>query len=488
MLRRPAARPFQTQRDGNRGPDSVVPGGLLGRRRLAPLGAGALHAPRRQLELGGVEHLDPEGVDQRAGVLAERREEHLGRRPPGEPPARLGVDLRHHERGVRAVEAVEGDPPPLGQNLPDLDVVLLAAALLVGAARVAVVQARLAGKLAEQRGDRALVGELGPVVGDDQAEGPPHAGLAERGAHEPQPREHRGARAVGHGYRQLEARGPVVEREQPRRVALPPLDGVHLPGAGALVLGQPPELVVRPAGLVPTAGPSRRRPPPRPVADLPPKLHVGHLGVPGVRPAVYRGRGKPQVGPRGRDLLGRQPAPQPVAYRLELGRGAGLGLVYAAPGFGELGVGRALRHPSVVEDARPPVAPVAPVPGAPVAAPRPRRRARARRRELPVLGRGLAAQRAWRRHEPVPPHLVGDRRGRAAELPGDLAAPLPPVEHPPYGLPLVFREPRVGPFRWFSPRHLGLLVVRGRPIRPPTRRDYPPNPSIRVSLGLEAFR
>ena len=54
----------------------------------------------------------------------------------------------------------------------------LAAALLVGAARVAVEQARLA----EQRGDPALVGELGAVVGEHEAEGAAHAARAERRA------------------------------------------------------------------------------------------------------------------------------------------------------------------------------------------------------------------------------------------------------------------------------------------------------------------
>lgn len=63
MLCRLAARRFHTQRDGDRGPDSVVPPeGLVGQRRLASLGAGALHAARRQVELPGRQHLDPEGV------------------------------------------------------------------------------------------------------------------------------------------------------------------------------------------------------------------------------------------------------------------------------------------------------------------------------------------------------------------------------------------------------------------------------------------
>ena len=38
------------------------PEGLVGQRRLASLGAGALHAARRQVELPGRQHLDPESV------------------------------------------------------------------------------------------------------------------------------------------------------------------------------------------------------------------------------------------------------------------------------------------------------------------------------------------------------------------------------------------------------------------------------------------
>lgn len=44
-----------------------------------------------------------------------------------------------------------------------------------------------------------------------------------------------------------------------------------------------------------------------------------------------RSRGEPKTGPRCRDLLGRRPAPQPVAYRVELGRIVGFALVYTAP-------------------------------------------------------------------------------------------------------------------------------------------------------------
>lgn len=44
-------------------------GGLLRQRRLAPIGAGALHAPRRQVEPGGLEQLHTERVHEGARVL-----------------------------------------------------------------------------------------------------------------------------------------------------------------------------------------------------------------------------------------------------------------------------------------------------------------------------------------------------------------------------------------------------------------------------------
>ena len=78
--------------------------------------------------------------------------------------------MRHGQRQVGRDEPVEPDSGALGQQLPDLDVVALAGALLVAAPGVAVEQPRLARPLAEQRRDRRLVGELGAVVGEDGAE------------------------------------------------------------------------------------------------------------------------------------------------------------------------------------------------------------------------------------------------------------------------------------------------------------------------------
>lgn len=75
--------------------------------------------------------------------------------------APLGVELIWLVRGggVLALEAVEPVPAPLRYELPYLDVVLLAGALLVGAHGVAVERARLPGPLSEQGGYPVLVGD-----------------------------------------------------------------------------------------------------------------------------------------------------------------------------------------------------------------------------------------------------------------------------------------------------------------------------------------
>lgn len=114
MLRRHSARLLQTHRDGLPHAVRLSPEGYSAS-GASSFSARALHAPRRQVELLGRQHLDPEGVHEGTGVAAERGEGHLGGRPPGEPAARLGVDLRHHESGVRARRQVEIDPAPLGQ-------------------------------------------------------------------------------------------------------------------------------------------------------------------------------------------------------------------------------------------------------------------------------------------------------------------------------------------------------------------------------------
>ena len=85
------------------------------------------------------------------------------------------------------------------------------------------------------------------------------------------------------------------------------------------------------------------------------------------------------------------------------------------------------------------------VPAAPVAAARPRRQARAGRRQVGGGVHALAAPGLRRRHEPVRRHLGAHRRGRPAQLPRDLPARGPALQHPLDRVPLVPREPSVGP-------------------------------------------
>ena len=141
----------------------------LGQRGIAPLGARPLDEPRRQVEIAERHVLHAVGVQQRRRVLPEHRPEGARGRREAERAAGLGVHVRHGQRQVRRGEPVEPESGALGQQLPYLDVVSLAGALLVAAARVAVEQPRLARPLAEQRRDRRLVGELGAVVGEDGA-------------------------------------------------------------------------------------------------------------------------------------------------------------------------------------------------------------------------------------------------------------------------------------------------------------------------------
>lgn len=117
-----------------------------------------------EVALGEVEplparELHAEGVEEALRILAEGRPEHLYRRHEGERAPGRGVDLARQGGGVLALEAVEPVPAPLRYELPYLDVVLLAGALLVGAHGVAVERARLPGPLSEQGGYPVLVGD-----------------------------------------------------------------------------------------------------------------------------------------------------------------------------------------------------------------------------------------------------------------------------------------------------------------------------------------
>ena len=417
----------------------------LGQRGIAPLRARPRDEPRRQVELVDGHVLDAVRIQQRLRVGAEHRPEGAGGRREAERAAGLGVHVRHRQRQIRRGQPVEPEAAALGQQLPDLDVVALAGALLVAAPRVAVEQPRLARPLADQRGDRALVGELGAVVGEDGAE---HA-ASPVGA-EDRPDALQGARdAPGslllQRQRELQPAGAVQQREQAGAVLPRALDGVHLPGGGARVLAEGEERGVRPAGRVPR-GRGRRCAPPRPVADLAPELHVGHAVVARRDPAVDgRRRQVHRAAVARRHLLGRQPPAQAVPYRLQPGRRGGLVGVYPAPGRDEDRVGAQLRGPGLVEDVRAALAADRAVPPAPVAAARPRGQARAGRRQVGGGVHALAAPGLRRRHEPVRRHLGAHRRGRPAQLPRDLPARCPSLQHPLDRVPLVPGEPSVGP-------------------------------------------
>ena len=202
---------------------------------------------------------------------------------------------------------------------------------------------------------------------------------------------------------------------------------------------------MRPAG-----GVARGRPAggalPRPVADLAPELHVGHAVVARRDPAVDgRGRQVHRPAVARRHLLGRQPPAQAAPDGLQPRRGGGLVGVDPAPGGDEDRVGAQLRGPGLVEDVRAALAADRAVPAAPVAAARPRRQARAGRRQVGRAVDALAAPGLRRRHEPVRRHLGAHRRGRPAQLPRDLPARRPALQHPLDRVPLVPREPPVGP-------------------------------------------
>lgn len=401
-----------------------------------------------EVALGEVEplpaqELHAEGVEEALRVLAEGRPEHLYRRHEGERAPGRGVDLAHQEGGVLALEAVEPVPAPLRYELPYLDVVLLAGALLVGAHGVAVEQARLPGPLPEQGGYPVLVGELGPVVGQDRPEDPPRGFLAAQRVHD-EPQGGLGL-AAGLGCErqgQLEARGAVQDGQKAGGVELGPLDGVHLPAGRALVLRELPELVVGPPGVVP-GGLFRRAAPALLVAHLPPELHVGHLAVSPVAPPVDRGCRHAEVGMERRDLLGGEAPPHPRADDPELPLELGLVLVHAPPGLDEHAVGVLLGEPRRVLDAGLPRAAVPRRAPAPVAAPRPRGEDLACR--LQAVGRLGALQGLGGDHVAVPLHLVGDRGRRPPYGLRDLAAGGALLEHLLYLVPVMPREAGVRP-------------------------------------------
>ena len=270
------------------------------------------------------------------------------------------------------------------------------------------------------------------------------------------------------------------------------LDGVHLPGRGARVLPEGEERGVRPAG-----GVARGRPAggalARPVADLAPELHVRHAVVARRDPAVDgRGRQVHRPAVARRHLLGGQPPAQAAPDGLQPGRGGRLVGVDPAPGRDEHRVGAQLRGAGLVEDVRAALAAHRAVAAAAVAAARPRRQARAGRRQV---GRGvhaLAAPGLRRRDEPVRRHLGAHRRGRPAQLPRDLPARGPALQHPLDRVPLVPREPSVGP----RGRLLGtLLPLSGHAVlrSPGAGRSGPqgigfPHSSVHVRMNVGSVR
>ena len=489
MLRPPPGTSSQTQPDG-RSVYSVFPSSL-GQRGIAPLCARPLDEPRRQVEVAERYVPHAVGVQQRRCVLPEHRPEGARGRREAERAAGLGVHVRHGQRQVRRGEPVEPEPGALGQQLPYLDVVSLAGALLVAAPRVAVEQPRLARPLAEQRRDRPLVGELRAVVGEHGAEDPAHAVGAEDGPDALQGVRDAPGSLLRQRQRELEPAGAVQQREQAGRVLPRALDRVHLPGRGARVLPEGEERGMRPAGGV------ARRPArgalPRPVADLAPELHVGHAVVARRDPAVDgRRRQVHRAAVARRHLLGRQPPAQAVPDGLQPGRRGGLVGVYPAPGRDEDRVGAQLRGPGLVEDAGAALAADRAVPAAAVAASRPRRQARAGRRQVGGGVHALAAPGLRRRHEPVRRHLGAHRRGRPAQLPRDLPARGPALQHPLDRIPLVPGEPAVGPR---DRLRCALLALSGHGVlrSPGAGRSGPqgigfPYSSVHVQMNMGGVR
>ena len=464
----------------------------LGQRGIAPLCARPLYEPRRQVEIGEWHVPHAVGVQQRRRVVPEHRPEGAGGRREAERAARLGVHVRHGQRQVRRGEPVEPEARALGQQLPYLDVVALAGALLVAAARVAVEQPRLAGPLAEERRDRALVGELRAVVGEHGAEHAAHAVGAEDLLDAAQGGRDTPGGLLPEQERQLEPAGAVEQREQAGRVLPGALDGVHLPGRGARVLPEGEERGMRPAG-----GVARGRPDggalARPVADLAPELHVGHAVVARRDPAVDgRGRQVHRPAVARRHLLGGQPPAQAAPDGFQPGRRGRLVGVDPAPGRDEHRVGAQLRGAGLVEDVRAALAAHRAVAAAAVAAARPRRQARAGRRQVDGAVDALAAPGLRRRDEPVRRHLGAHRRGRPAQLPRDLPARRPALQHPLDRVPLVPREPAVGP----RGRLLGtLLPLPGHAVlrSPGAGRSGPqgigfPHSAVHVRLNVGSVR
>ena len=426
-LRRPVRVGFRTYPDGLGALPIRFPCRPPRHQRPLPaLAARGLDGPDGHVELAVGHLLDPQRVEQRAAVVAERRQQHVDGAHAAQRRPGLGVQVRHQHGAVPAAEPVEAYPAPLGQYLAQLDAVALAAALLLGLARVAVEDRAAPGGRVERGAlDPRAVGELGAVVGQEQGEQPSER-LRRRPLQHVERRSRRRRRLVGHGQRDLEPERPRVQCEQAPAVGLEPYHRVRLAGGGAFFPRQFHERGER-------AGRAVRRPPwrlgarARLVAAPAPQLEAAHPRVAAPYPPVYGRRRRPDLGrPGQRYLLGRQPPRDVVPDQIHDALELRLAPVDAHPRFAQLGVGESLRPGGRVL-APPPSRAVVPAEPAPVAAMRPRQQLRAG-----VVGglRGAEALVRAAAHRAVARHLVGDRRRRPAQLPGHLPARLALVQAP----------------------------------------------------------
>lgn len=226
-------------------------------------------------------------------------------------------------------ELVVGDSLEAGslrEDFPQLDMVLLATALLPGLQRVAVVDGAASAPVCASL-DRLVVEELGPSVGEDDVEAvrerlPPaeHLDVVERPRH-----ALRGMRRQHH--HDLKAEAPEQEREDGLVGALGRHHAVHLDGRHLDVVVESLEVFVRPALQgVPERDLVLLSPPPRlvlhffgelevadvedPQVDVPvegprPDREFRAVRLPDVAQALALPHQRLHHGDHGRELLGR---------------------------------------------------------------------------------------------------------------------------------------------------------------------------------------
>ena len=382
--------------------------------------------------------------------------------------------MRHDGAHVLRHELVEGDPATLGQDLAKLHVIALASSLLLGLARIAVVDLR-AGRIRFHRPLKGVrVSELGAVVGEDGPEEALEEAMPENAFQHVERSGHCARRLFGEQQAELRLRRAQIERQYALGVALPADHGVHLASAVPLVLGERAERRVgalRPMGgdpalLVLLAGL---------VSHFAPQLGVGHAPIARCDPAIDRGGADvelvlPPIG----DLGWRQ-AVADVGADLAHGRlEVELAGVDASARQREELLGERLRAGGGVF-ASPLLGAVAVPQLAPVAHPRPALQPRAcvlRRLVDPLSFAGPFG------HHPVALHFLGDGGGRAAQVlrhgPGDRPLRL---ERPLDGRALGSSDPEVP---------LGLLLRHDAFL---SLWDRPPRSILRKGiLGLSWMR